>query len=89
MNEGSQVSRYYTDEKGRRRWPRNDEIAAKLKELHDFLVIGGYDEVHASRYPRLALTISRHPHPIEKLAAEGRLQEFPGRSNTVSTSWRR
>ena len=84
MNEGSEVSRYYTDEKGRRRWPRNEEIAAKLKELHDFLVIGGYDQVHASRYPRLALAISRHPHPIEKLAAEGRLQEFPGIAGAVS-----
>lgn len=79
-----QVSGYYTDEKGRRRWRRNEEIAAKLKELHDFLVIGGYDEVHASRYPRLALAISRYPLSIETLAAEGRLEEFPGIAGAVS-----
>ena len=78
------MSEYYTDEKGRRRWRRNEEIAAKLKELHDFLVIGGYDEVHASRYPRLALAISRYPHSIEILAAEGRLEEFPGIAGAVS-----
>lgn len=78
------MSGYYTDEKGRRRWRRNEEIAAKLKELHDFLVIGGYDEVHASRYPRLALAISRYPLSIERLAAEGRLEEFPGIAGAVS-----
>ena len=77
------VRNEYVDEKGRRRWRRNDEIADKLRDLHDFLVIGGYDEVHASRYPRLALAISRSPQSIETLAAEGRLREFPGIAGVI------
>ena len=39
---------FYTDAKGRRRWHRNDWLAEELVRLHDFLVIGGYEEAHAA-----------------------------------------
>ena len=74
----------YTDAKGRRRWRRNDEIAEKLKQLYDILVIGGYPESHATRYPQLAHTISRYPEPIDRLHEEGRLTEIPGIGGIVS-----
>ena len=45
----------YTDQKGRTRWRCNDEIAEKLRQLHDILVIGGYEESHATRYSRPSL----------------------------------
>ncbi len=75
----------YIDQKGRTRWQRNDEIAEKLKELADFLVIGGYDESHAARYPRLAYAISRHPESIVHLHHQGRLSEIPGVGGTIAT----
>ena len=56
----------YIDEKGRLRWHCNDRLAEQLKQLYDFLVIGNYEESHASRYPRLAHTISRHPESFVK-----------------------
>lgn len=68
----------YTDEKGRARWRRNDEIARLLKELGDFLVIGGYEPSHATRYARLAYEISRCPESVAHLHAENRLEELPG-----------
>ena len=68
----------YVDEKGRTRWRRNDEIAEKLKELGDFLIIGGYDESHAARYAKLAYTVSRYPESVTQLHQEGRLHELPG-----------
>ncbi len=73
----------YTDEKGRTRWRRNDEIGEKLKELHDLLVIGGYPPDHAARYPKLAYTISRHAESIDEIHASGRLRELPGVAKTV------
>ena len=75
----------YTDEKGRTRWRRNDEIAVKLKELHDLLVIGGYDASHAARYPKLAYVISRHGESIIALHEQNRLRELPGVAQTVET----
>ena len=74
----------YTDAKGRTRWRRNDEIAEKLQQLHDILVIGGYEESHAARYPRLAYAISRHPESIEALHREGRLSTISGVGETIS-----
>ena len=74
----------YTDAKGRKRWRRNDAIAENLKELHDFLVIGGYDELHARRYPRLAHTISRHPESIVQLHQKRRITQIPGVSKTIA-----
>lgn len=75
----------YVDEKGRTRWRRNDEIAEKLTDLYDFLVIGGYEESHARRYNQLAYAISRHPELIDALHAADRLGEIPGIGGTVAT----
>ena len=74
----------YTDAKGRVRWRRNDEIAEKLQQFHDILVIGGYEESHAARYPRLAYAISRHPESIYNLHREGRLSAIPGVGGTIA-----
>lgn len=64
----------------------NEEIAQKLLELHTILLVADYPEDHASRYPRLAYTISRMEKPVAELVAEGRLQEeIPGVGDIVST----
>ncbi len=68
----------YTDEKGRIRWRVNDEIANRLIELHTLLIIADYPEDHASRYPRLAHSISRFPESVADLVDQGRLQEEIG-----------
>ena len=74
----------YTDQKGRTRWRCNDEIAEKLRQLHDILVIGGYEESHATRYSRLAYTISRHPESVEELHREGCLSAISGVGETIA-----
>lgn len=74
----------YIDQKDRLRWHCNDQLADNLKQLYDFLIIGNYEESHASRYPRLAHIISRHPESVEAMKAEGRLSELPGVSATIS-----
>lgn len=74
----------YTDQKGRTRWRCNDEIAKKLQQLHDILVIGGYEESHATRYSRLAYTISRHPESVEALHDERRLSTISGVGETIA-----
>lgn len=73
----------YTDSKGRLRWPCNDALGEKLKELYDFLVIGNYEESHAARYPRLAHAISRMPESVDDLKAEGKLTDIPGVSKII------
>ena len=76
----------YIDEKGRTRWHENDAVALRLLELHTFLIISGYPEDHASRYPRLAHSISRFPEPMSDLVAQGRLvEEIGGVGGIVST----
>jgi DNA polymerase (family 10) len=75
----------YTDEKGRLRWRRNDEVAALLKDLADLLIVGGYDPSHAARYPKLAYLISRSPDSVEEMYREGRLREIPGVGGIVET----
>ncbi len=75
---------FYTDAKGRVRWHENDWLAEQLKRLHDLLVIGGYDAEHAARYNRLAYLVSRHPEPISRLHAGGRLTTLPGVGETVA-----
>ena len=79
-----QADTTYTDVKGRRRWRSNDRIAVNLKELHDLLVIGGYDELHARRYPQLAYAISRHPESIVHMHSDGRVTQIPGVSKTIA-----
>lgn len=76
----------YTDEKGRTRWRVNDEIALRLMELHTFLIIADYPEDHASRYPRLAHSISRFPESVADLVEQDRLiEEIGGVGDIVST----
>ncbi len=55
----------------------NLRVAAFLHRLHDFLVIGGYDEVHARPYARLGQVIAEHPEDVEILAKERRLKRIP------------
>ncbi len=68
----------YTDQKGRLRWHRNDEIAAEVKMLGEYLIIGGYPEAHAKRYSQIAHTISRWPDSVEALAKTDNLNSLPG-----------
>ena len=74
----------YVDEKGRTRWRRNDEMGQRLKDLGVFLVIGGYEESHAARYPKLAHAVSRYPESVVALHREGRLQEIEGIGETIA-----
>lgn len=79
-------SESYTDEKGRTRWRVNDEIALRLLELHTFLIMADYPEDHASRYPRLAHSISRFPESVADLVDQGRLiEEIGGVGEIVET----
>ncbi len=55
----------------------NERVAAFLLRLHDFLVIGGYDEVHARPYARLGQVIAQHPEDVEILAKERSLKRIP------------
>ncbi len=55
----------------------NAELAQKLKDLRDFLIIAGYEESHALRYTQIARSIEKMPEPVEDLAAQGRLSEIP------------
>ena len=82
MSDGSAS---YIDAKGRTRWRGNDAVADRLKDLHDMLVIGGYDASHAARYPRLGYLISRHPEPITDLYRDDRLRAIPGVGGIVET----
>jgi DNA polymerase/3'-5' exonuclease PolX len=72
------------DDNGRTRWKRNEEIAARLKQLGEFLVIGGYEETHAARYARLAYTISRYPLSVVDLYQDGRLSAIEGIGDTIA-----
>lgn len=74
----------YTDDKGRTRWHRNDEIAAIIKQLGEYLIIGGYPEEHARRYGQLAHTLSRLPESIDELAASGRLESISGVGGVIT-----
>jgi DNA polymerase (family 10) len=68
----------YIDEVGRPRWRRNAELAAHLRRLQDFLVIGGYPESHALRYGRLALDIDQLGESIALVEKEDRLKRIRG-----------
>ena len=74
----------YRDAKGRVRWHVNDWLGGRLEDLAHFLVIGGYPESHATRYPKLAYLISRYPESILTIHREGRLGELPGVGETVA-----
>ncbi len=56
----------------------NLELAQKLKDLRDFLIIAGYDESHAVRYTHLARTIEKLPENLADAAlATGKIT-LPG-----------
>jgi len=74
----------YTDAKGRTRWVRNDEIGVIVKQLGDYLIIGGYPEEHAKRYAQLAHTISRWPESVDKICAEDKLDSLPGVGGVIT-----
>jgi len=74
----------YKDAKGRTRWYRNDEVAAVVKQLGEYLIIGGYPEEHAKRYAQIAHTISRWPESIDKLAKSEELNTLPGVGGVIT-----
>jgi len=55
----------------------NLEMANRLRDLRDFLIIAGYEESHATRYTQIARTIEKMPEPIMELHVEHRLTEIP------------
>jgi DNA polymerase (family 10) len=55
----------------------NAELAAKLRDLRDFLIIAGYEESHATRYTTIARTIEKMPESVEEMKREHRLTEIP------------
>ncbi len=68
----------YVDVSGRPRWRRNTELAAHLRRLQDFLLIGGYPDSHALRYGRLALEIDQLGESVALVEKEGRLKRIRG-----------
>jgi len=74
----------YKDKKGRTRWVRNDEVGAIVKQLGDYLIIGGYPEEHAKRYAQLAHTISRWPESIDNIAKADELDSIPGVGGVIT-----
>lgn len=74
----------YKDNRDRTRWIRNDEVAAVVKQLGEYLIIGGYPEQHAKRYAQLANTISRWPEPVDELADREELNTLPGVGGVIT-----
>jgi len=74
----SMAKAFYKDKKGRTRWVRNDEVAATIKQLGEYLIIGGYPEDHAKRYAQIAYTVSRWPDSIDELSKSEKLESLPG-----------
>jgi len=56
----------------------NAELAQKLRDLRDFLIIAGYEESHATRYTHIARAIEKMPESVEQMRREARLKEIPG-----------
>ena len=62
----------------------NAELADKLRDLRDFLIIAGYEESHATRYTQIARYVEKMPEPIEELKREHRLTDIPGVGKLVA-----
>jgi DNA polymerase (family 10) len=62
----------------------NKELADHLRDLHVFLTIAGYDEMHARRYIHIASEVEDLEEPAEQLAREGRLKEIHGVGPSVA-----
>lgn len=56
----------------------NAEVAQKLRDLRDFLLIAGYEESHAVRYTSVARQIEQMGEPVEHVMRQGRLRDLPG-----------
>ena len=56
----------------------NRELAQKLRDLRDYLIIAGYEESHAVRYTNIARYIEKMPEDVNVLKREFRLREIPG-----------
>ena len=55
----------------------NLELAQKLRNLRDYLIIAGYEESHATRYTHISRAIEKMPEEVEVMRREGRLQDIP------------
>lgn len=62
----------------------NTELADHLRQLHAFLVIAGYDEMHARRYIHIASEVEDLTEPAEQLMREARLREIQGVGPSVA-----
>ncbi len=62
----------------------NSELAKHLRDLQAFLVIAGYDEMHARRYMHISHEIESMGESVEEMWREGRLQELPGVGPSVA-----
>jgi DNA polymerase (family 10) len=63
----------------------NAELADKLRDLRDFLIVAGYEESHATRYTHIARFIDKMPEDVNELKREHRLKEIPGVGDLVKT----
>ncbi|CAN5699747.1 hypothetical protein BH11ARM2_BH11ARM2_06440 [soil metagenome] len=63
----------------------NAELAQKLRDLRDFLIIAGYEESHATRYSHISRHIEKMPEEVEVMRREGRLKEIPGVGGLITT----
>lgn len=63
----------------------NGELAARLRDLRDYLVIAGYPEEHASRYGVIARQIEGWGESVAEMRRVGRLEEIRGVGPTVRT----
>jgi len=63
----------------------NTELASKLRDLRDFLIIAGYEESHATRYTQIARFIEKLPEPVEEMRREGRLRDIPQVGPLIAT----
>ena len=79
------TSQTYTDKKGRTRWHRNAAVASVVKQLGEYLIIGGYPEDHAKRYGQLAHTISRMPQSIDTLEKNKELNTIAGVGGIITS----
>lgn len=72
------------DWKGRIRWARNDEVAAVVKRLREYLIIAGHPDDCTNQYKTLANVISRWPESIDELAKTDRLSSIPGVEGVIT-----
>jgi len=55
-----------------------------VRQLGEYLIIGGYPEQHAKRYAQIAHTVSRSPDLIDELSARGELASLPGVGGVIT-----